>query len=46
MRMLWKIIVTSDLRGKRKLHLGIQMLITARSLEGTNICDPICENPT
>ena len=27
--------VMSDLRGKRKLHLGIQMLITARSLEGT-----------
>ena len=29
--------VTSDLRGKRKLHLGIQTLITARSLEGTII---------
>ena len=27
--------VTSDLRGKQKLHLGIQALITARSLEGT-----------
>ena len=29
--------VTSDLQGKQKLHLGIQMLITARSLEGTII---------
>ena len=29
--------VMSDLRGKRKLHLGIQMQITARSLEGTVI---------
>ena len=28
---------TSDLRGKQKLHLGIQTLITARSLEGTTI---------
>ena len=27
----------SDLRGKQKLHLGIQTLITARSLEGTVI---------
>ena len=27
--------VMSDLRGKQKLHLGIQTLITARSLEGT-----------
>ena len=27
--------VMSDLQGKRKLHLGIQTLITARSLEGT-----------
>ena len=26
-----------DLQGKQKLHLGIQMLITARSLEGTII---------
>ena len=29
--------VTSDLQGKRKLHLGIQTLITARSLGGTII---------
>ena len=29
--------VMSDLRGKQKLHLGIQMLITARALEGTII---------
>ena len=29
--------VTSDLQGKQKLHLGIQMLITARYLEGTII---------
>ena len=27
--------VACDLHRKRKLHLGIQMLITARSLEGT-----------
>ena len=27
--------VMRDLRGKQKLHLGIQTLITARSLEGT-----------
>ena len=27
--------VTSDLREKQKLHLGIQTLITAKSLEGT-----------
>ena len=27
--------VTSDLQGKRKLHLGIQTLITATYLEGT-----------
>ena len=27
--------VMSDLQGKRKLHLGIQMLITATYLEGT-----------
>ena len=27
--------VTCDLQGKQKLHLGIQMLITATSLEGT-----------
>ena len=27
--------VTSDIRGNRKVHLGIQTLITARSLEGT-----------
>ena len=29
--------VASDLRGKQKLHLENQMLITARSLEGTII---------
>ena len=29
--------IMSDLRGKRKLHIRIQMLITARSLEGTII---------
>ena len=34
MQKLWKIdcTVMSDLRGKQKLHLGIQMLITAKSL--------------
>ena len=33
--------VMSDVRGKQKLHLGIQMLITARFLEGTiNILAP------
>ena len=29
--------VACDLQGKQKLHLGIQILITARSLEGTII---------
>ena len=29
--------ITSDLQGKRKLHLGIQTLITATYLEGTII---------
>ena len=29
--------VTSDLRGKQKVHLGIQKLMTARSLEGAII---------
>ena len=29
--------VAWDLQGKQKLHLGIQMLITAKSLEGTII---------
>ena len=29
--------VTSDLQAKQKLHLGIQTLIAARSLEGTII---------
>ena len=29
--------VTSDLRGKQKLHLAIQTLVTAKSLEGTVI---------
>ena len=39
MRKLWKIVATvaSNLRGKQKLHLGIQTLITARSLERTKI---------